>query len=119
MFNEEELLKMKISSQYGRLSQSSYNKDFEQLERKVKAHYNDLLKDPDISDVLDIEVYSNLDKEYLGSRILLTSGGPNVFLDTRFGLIEGYWYSEKYSFKADPSLVCQIDSYIEYEWNKK
>lgn len=95
------------------------NKDFEHLEDQVKAHYEALLEDADISDALDIEVYSNLDKEYLGSRILLSSGGPNVYLDTRFNLMEGYWYSDKYVFEADPSLITQIDSYLEYEWNRK
>lgn len=95
------------------------DRNFENLKSQVKAHYEEILEKGDVSDALDIEVYSNLDKEYLGSRILLASGGPNVYLDTRFGLMEGYWYTNKYVFEADPSLIAQIDSYLEYEWNKK
>lgn len=95
------------------------DRNFEYLKSQVKACYEEILEKGDISDPLDIEVYSNYDKEYLGSRILLSSGGPNIYLDTRYGLMEGYWYSEKYTFEADPSLIAQIDSYLEYEWNKK
>lgn len=35
---------------------------------------------------------------YLGSRLMLAGGGPNIWLDTWEGEIQGFWGSDKCSF---------------------
>lgn len=95
------------------------NNDFEQLKEKVDQSYELLLEDPyeEVFDALDVSVYSNLDKEFLGARVALSLGGPNIYLDTSNGLMEGYWGNEEYTFKADDSLVIQVNDILEQHWD--
>ena len=44
---------------------------------------------------LDIQYIVDKDKKYLGSRILITFGGPNIWINTQKREVEGYWWSEK------------------------
>jgi hypothetical protein len=54
-----------------------------------------------LSDALDIEYIVNSKKEYLGARVLVAFGGPNIWVNTRTKEVEGYWWSDsaKASFK--------------------
>lgn len=47
-----------------------------------------------LSDALDIEYIVNSKGEYLGARVLVAFGGPNIWVDTRRGIVEGAWWSE-------------------------
>ena len=47
-----------------------------------------------LSDVLDIQWIINRDKELLGARILVSFGGPNIWVNTQTSRIEGYWWNE-------------------------
>ena len=46
-----------------------------------------------LQDALDIEYVVNSKGEYLGARILVAFGGPNIWINTRTGEVEGYWWS--------------------------
>ena len=48
-----------------------------------------------LQDALDIEYIVNSRKEYLGARVLVAFGGPNIWVDTRRGIVEGAWWGEK------------------------
>jgi hypothetical protein len=50
-----------------------------------------------LQDALDIEWVVNSKKEYLGARILVAFGGPNIWVDTRRGIVEGAWWGDSYS----------------------
>lgn len=47
-----------------------------------------------LRDALDIEYIVNGKGEYLGARVLLAFGGPNIWVDTRRGIVEGAWWGE-------------------------
>lgn len=47
-----------------------------------------------LQDVLDIEWIINRDKEYLGARVLVAFGGPNIWINTRTKQVEGYWWGD-------------------------
>ena len=47
-----------------------------------------------LQDVLDIEYIINSKKEYLGARILVAFGGPNIWINTRTKQVEGYWWGD-------------------------
>ena len=47
-----------------------------------------------LQDVLDIEYVVNSKKEYLGARLLVAFGGPNIWVDTRKGIVEGFWWGD-------------------------
>jgi hypothetical protein len=48
-----------------------------------------------LQDALDIEYIVNSKKEYLGARVLVAFGGPNIWVNTRTKTIEGYWWADK------------------------
>ena len=44
---------------------------------------------------LDIQYIFDKDKKYLGSRVLVAFGGPNIWIHTQFREVQGYWWNEK------------------------
>ena len=47
-----------------------------------------------LGDVLDIEYTTDSKKEYLGARVLVAFGGPNIWINTRTKTIEGHWWGD-------------------------
>lgn len=44
-----------------------------------------------------VEYYVAADRETVtGARFMVAGGGPNIFIDTKFKTVEGYWWSDKY-----------------------
>ena len=54
---------------------------------------------------LDIQYIVDKDKKYLGSRVLVAFGGPNIWINTQKREVEGYWWGEqataKYYYDSD------------------
>ncbi len=51
-----------------------------------------------LQDALDIEYIVASDrKTYLGARVLVAFGGPNIWINTRTKTVEGYWWPDRYS----------------------
>ena len=50
------------------------------------------------------------DGEYLGARVLVSFGGPNIWIDTRTNTVEGYWWGDEatatYTDEMDIHGVC-------------
>lgn len=62
------------------------------------------------ADALDIEYTIDSRGEYLGAKIFVTLGGPNVWVDTRMGEVSGAWGCDRASAWL-PSEICEeIDS---------
>jgi len=59
-----------------------------------------------LQDALDIEYIVNGKGEYLGARILVAFGGPNIWVNTRTGTVEGAWWADRAeaSFKDNIGL---------------
>ena len=72
------------------------------------------LKKGDASDylmgALDIEYTMDSDGNYLGSKIVMAFGGPNVYVDTRSNCVEGYWDSNSIRVKFDDYMG--LDDYL-------
>ena len=49
-----------------------------------------------LDDVLEITYEMSGDKRYLGARLLVAFGGPNIWVCTRTQTVEGRWWNEKY-----------------------
>lgn len=47
-----------------------------------------------LQNALDIEYIVNGKGEYLGARVLVAFGGPNIWVDTRRGIVEGAWWGK-------------------------
>ena len=65
-------------------------------------------------DFLDIEYIIGGDRQYLGSRILVAFGGPNIWINTRTNTVEGYWWNDKAFAHFDDNLG--LDEFIEELW---
>jgi hypothetical protein len=68
-----------------------------------------------LQDALDIEYIVNGKGEYLGARVLVAFGGPNIWVDTKRGIVEGAWWSDKASASFQDSIG--LDDALSELWN--
>jgi hypothetical protein len=47
-----------------------------------------------LEDALDIEYIVSSKGEYLGARVLVAFGGPNIWVNTRTHTVEGHWWGD-------------------------
>ena len=68
-----------------------------------------------LESALDIEYIVNGKREYLGARVLVAFGGPNIWVNTRTKTVEGYWWGDSAtaSFKDNIGL----DDALETLWD--
>lgn len=66
-----------------------------------------------VIDALDVEITRSLNGDYRGARVLLSFGGPNVWLDTADRELQGAWGGKRVNVYV-PYEVCEaIDAAIE------
>ena len=81
----------------------------EEVERREEKGESSSLWDY-FADALDVEYTIDSRGEYLGARVYVTLGGPNVWVDTRYGEVGGAWGTDRESVWL-PSEICEeIDS---------
>lgn len=69
------------------------------------------------NDVSDIEYTVNARKEYVAVRLLVAYGGPNIYIDTKSGYVELYWWTETARYPIDRDVINEIDSIFEDYFN--
>ena len=57
-----------------------------------------------INKSLDIQYKKKKKKEYLGARILVTFGGPNIWVNTQYDQVEGYWGADQETWTYKDNL---------------
>lgn len=57
-----------------------------------------------LQDALDIEYIVSSKGEYLGARILIAFGGPDIWIDTRRGVVAGAWWEDTASARFTDNL---------------
>ena len=67
-----------------------------------------------LNDVLDIQYIVNGKGEYLGARVLVAFGGPNIWVDTQRKIVEGFWWGD-YA-KASFNDYMDIDEALSELW---
>ena len=65
-----------------------------------------------ISDCLEVEYTMNLSGELRGVKLLVTFGGPNVYVNTRTAKIEGYAEGEHLEIDLDFDVLREIEDII-------
>tara|TARA_R100000900_G_scaffold129212_1_gene105038 strand:- start:47 stop:382 length:336 start_codon:yes stop_codon:yes gene_type:complete len=69
-----------------------------------------------LENALDIQYIVSSNKEYLGARVLVAFGGPNIWINTQKQMIEGYWWSEsEFAYYHQDNL--DLDSALEEIYN--
>ena len=67
-----------------------------------------------LSDVLDIQYIVSSDRQYLGARILVAFGGPNIWINTQSGVIEGYWWGDSAFSSFNDNIG--LDDFLSEMW---
>ena len=95
-----------------KLYEAEYTEDErEQMEEDGEAY--DLYSY--FSDVLDIEYTINSSFEYVGAKVYITLGGPNVWIDTREGYVKGAWGCDREEAWIPSEIAEEIDNiFCEY-----
>jgi hypothetical protein len=71
------------------------------------------------ADALDIEyrVSSPHDTEPRSVCIMVTCGGPNIYVDTRSQAVELYWWGDRASYPISHDAASEIDAAFAELWN--
>lgn len=68
-----------------------------------------------LNDALDVEYIVNFKGEYLGARVLVAFGGPNIWINTRTKTVEGHWWGDSAFASFEDNIG--LDDAIEEVWN--
>lgn len=89
--------------------------DIDDLDDLDEATIWDYLED----NTLDIEYTINSDLSYKAARVLITFGGPNIYIDTNTSRVELYWGSSKAYAYIEYRTRDAIDAYFEDGYNMR
>lgn len=90
--------------------EKGYAIELDRLEEDEEKEAEPLSKQ--LENSLDIEYTTSLNRVYQGARIALTLGGPNIYLDTKKGEIQGYWGTNTYTTRVDLKICDFMDDWI-------
>lgn len=71
------------------------------------------------NDILDIAYTIDSDLNYIGARIMITCGGPNIYINTNNKRVELYWWGDTAYAALSDRAVSAIDAYFEDEYNMR
>ena len=57
-----------------------------------------------LQDVFDIQYVIGSDKTFIAARVLVAFGGPNIWVDTERGIVEGFWWGNYAKASFDDSI---------------
>ena len=66
-----------------------------------------------LGDVYDIEYTIGREKDYRGVRLMVACGGPNIYINTKSGDVELYWWNESARYPMSSDVINVIDSIYE------
>ena len=95
--NDQDLLKKHVQSIADTLTNGFSDDDLNADDEPMSAY--DYL-----SDCLDINWVLNNDRTYRGARVLVAFGGPNIFVDTERGIVEGFWWGDYAKASFDDNI---------------
>ena len=58
------------------------------------------------NDFLGVDYVVDSEKHYKGARIMITCGGPNIYIDSYSGEVQLYWWSER-ATAVIPANICE------------
>lgn len=89
--------------------------DHEYIMEETSQESGDMMYASDyLSDVLDIQYIVSGSKEYLGARVLVAFGGPNIWINTQSGIVEGYWWGDTAFASFNDEIG--LDDYLSELW---
>ena len=76
-------------------------------------------RDQFFNNILSIVYYSTFEngkQVFNGCELLVAFGGPNIYIDTRYSLVSGYWGSDRVEFSYNNILGENLDNGFLYEY---
>jgi hypothetical protein len=72
-----------------------------------------------LQDVLEFNWILNSDRTLKGARMLVAFGGPNIWIDTTRGIVEGYWWQDKFvaEYDTQSEFARDLDEALETLFN--
>ena len=72
-----------------------------------------------LQDALDFNWILNSDRTLKGARLLVAFGGPNIWIDTTKGIVEGYWWQDKFvaEYDRNSEFACDLDEALQTLFN--
>lgn len=70
-----------------------------------------------LENALDIEYRFGSRKEYRSCKIMVTCGGPNIYIDTRIRRVTLHWYTEYADYPISSDACDALDEYMEEYFN--
>lgn len=67
-------------------------------------------------DCLDIEYRCDARREYRSVRVMVTCGGPNIYIDTESKAVELYWWGDRASYFLLSDTVDAVDAWAAEYW---
>lgn len=68
-------------------------------------------------DIMDIEYRCGSDKIYRSVCVMVTCGGPNIYVDTATRQVELYWWGDRASYPISYDAAAALDDWAEEYWN--
>ena len=101
LYFDEEAYDAEHSDDGDNFDEDGYN---ENGEDRVSRHFQD---------VLDIEYHVGSDNEVRSVELLVGFGGPNLYIDTKYMQVKGYWASSTATAMIDNRVCAEIEEYFE------
>ena len=72
-----------------------------------------------LQDVLDINWVLNSDRTLKGARLLVAFGGPNIWIDTCKGTVEGHWWGDSFTdtYDTNSEFARDLDEALDTLYN--
>jgi hypothetical protein len=70
-----------------------------------------------LDDILDLEFTCTADRSYISAEFALGIGGPNIYVDTRRGVVKGGWGNARSEYYIDDEVKDWLDDYFYDMWN--
>lgn len=68
-------------------------------------------------DILDIEYRCGSDRSLRSVCVMVTCGGPNIYVDTATKQVELYWLGDRASYPISYDAAAALDEWAEEYWN--
>ena len=92
----------------------------EQVKGIAEGYYEDLVVNGDVDmneyfegQILDINYVVDSEHRYKAVILLVAWGGPNIYVDTYTGSVDGYWWGTTSSWRMHSELIKVLDDYFE------
>lgn len=96
--------------------ETNCDKIAEEYVDRIVEQYNEGKLDKYLGDCLDIEFIVNRNKKLVNAKILLTYGGPNVWVDVNFGRVEVSWGGAKGQHAIPDEVLGEMWMWCINEW---